>query len=476
MGNHWRPKPCHCAPGEIDLRSPMDDVTVRSGILLPVRAADVAARKLAPAIIGMIGMAFLLSAGVACDARAQAEPAASMAAATSVQLDQSADQATLSFGMSACLEASAFVLGDPARAVIDLPQTDFAKLQEKEIAKPQQRKNSLVASFRFGQLEPGRSRIVIDLRAPAQIVQADCGNAAEGAGGHKLVIALSKTDDVTFRDAAQAARARLAAFGEARESSKPEPASGLPVVVLDPGHGGIDRGARVKGIMEKDITLEFAKALAAKLEARGLFKIIMTRADDRFVSLSERVRIGRENNASLFVSIHADTLSKAAKVSGATVYTLSDRASDAESARVAERENRSDVMAGADQSDDNDEVTGILNDLTRRETRSYSHMFARTLVNYWRAAGRLNKNPRRSARFRVLRAPDVPSALLELGYLSNGKDSEALKSPEWQDHAANQMADAISDYFASKAKTAPFSPLTAADPGPAAQKNPALRQ
>ena len=212
---------------------------------------------------------------------------------------------------------------------------------------------------------------------------------------------------------------------------------GKPIVMIDPGHGGIDRGATVNGLIEKDLVFDFAKAVAAKLEADGRVTTVMTREDDSFVPLSERVRMARDDKVALFVSIHADTLSDATDVAGATVYTVSDRASDAEAARVAEKENQSDAVAGLDGADDASDVSDILFDLTRRETRAYSHVFARTLVNYWKVAGRLNKNPQRSAGFRVLKAPDVPSVLLELGYLSNEKDDLALTSAEWRDRASS---------------------------------------
>jgi N-acetylmuramoyl-L-alanine amidase len=231
---------------------------------------------------------------------------------------------------------------------------------------------------------------------------------------------------------------------------KPEPESAKPVIMIDPGHGGIDRGAVVKGLIEKELVFDFAKAVAAKLDADGRFKVVMTRDDDSFVPLSERVRMARNGNAALFVSIHADTLSNAADVSGATIYTVSDRASDAEAARVAEKENQSDAAAGLDMTVDATDVSGILFDLMRRETRAYSHFFARTLVNYWRVAGRLNKNPRRSAGFRVLKAPDVPSVLLELGYLSNQKDGLALASAQWRHKASSQVAEAIEAFFAAR--------------------------
>jgi N-acetylmuramoyl-L-alanine amidase len=390
----------------------------------------------------------------------RAEAAVTLPVVGSAGLEQGADRATLTFELSEPVQATAFVLADPDRVIVDLPQVNFAL--DAEIGKPEnleQRKNGLVASFRYGQLEPGRSRIVIDLAAPAKVLRAGCENG--GDGKTRLVVELSRTDKVSFRTAVQAARARLAELAQTKKPIEREPASALPVIVLDPGHGGIDRGARARGVVEKEVVLEFAKALAVKLEATGHFKIVLTREDDRFLSLSERVRIGRERNAALFVSIHADTLSRVAKVSGATVYTLSDRASDREAARVAAKENQSDIVAGLDPSEDNDDVAGILFDLTRRETRAYSHMFAHTLVNYWRVAERLNKNPRRSAGFLVLKAPDVPSVLLELGYLSNGADSLALNSPEWRDRASGQVAQAIEAFFASRERNRP---MTTADP------------
>jgi N-acetylmuramoyl-L-alanine amidase len=392
----------------------------------------------------------------------RAEAADILPVASSAGLEQGADQATLTFELSEPIQSTAFVLADPDRVIVDLPQINFAL--DPEIGKPanlERRKNGLVASFRYGQLEPGRSRIVIDLAAPAKVLRAGCDNKGDGDGKTRLVVELSRTDKVSFRSAVQAARARLAELAQTKKPIEREPASALPVIVLDPGHGGIDRGARARGVVEKEVVLEFAKALAAKLEATGHFKIVLTREEDSFLSLSERVRIGRERNAALFMSIHADTLSRAAKVAGATIYTLSDRASDREAARVAAKENQSDIVAGLDPSEDNDEVAGILFDLTRRETRAYSHMFAHTLVNYWRVAERLNKNPRRSAGFLVLKAPDVPSVLLELGYLSNSADSLALNSPEWRDRAAAQVAQAIEAFFASRERN---TPMSTADP------------
>jgi N-acetylmuramoyl-L-alanine amidase len=222
-----------------------------------------------------------------------------------------------------------------------------------------------------------------------------------------------------------------------------------PVIVLDPGHGGVDLGASSgHGDIEKDIVLDFATALAAKLESQGRYKVVLTRGADVFIPLNERVQIARDANAALFVSIHADTLYEG-HVQGATVYTVSERASDAEAARLADKENQADAAAGV-VTEDVAEVHDILQDLTRRETRAYSHMFSRTLVALWKNAAQLNKNPQRSAGFRVLKALDVPSVLLELGYLSNEKDLANLVSPEWRDKAAGTLAGAIDSFFAQR--------------------------
>ncbi len=371
-------------------------------------------------------------------------------AASAARIKQSGDRAKLIFELSAPLDATAFVLANPDRVIVDLPQTDFAlDPASGEAADPPHRKAGLIVSFRFGQLAPGKSRIVIDLGAPALILRAAC-DKLDSDGHAPLVIELIKTDRRSFQAAVQRARTQLAALAQPKKAQKPEPESAKPVILIDPGHGGIDRGAMVKGLVEKDLVFDFAKAVAAKLDADGHFKVAMTRDDDSFVPLSERVRMARVGNAALFISIHADTLSNAADVSGATIYTVSDRASDAEAARVAEKENQSDAAAGLDKTEDASDVSGILFDLTRRETRAYSHFFAHTLANYWRVACRLNKNPRRSAGFRVLKAPDVPSVLLELGYLSNEKDGLALTSAQWRDKASSQVADAIKAFFAAR--------------------------
>ena len=214
--------------------------------------------------------------------------------------------------------------------------------------------------------------------------------------------------------------------------------------MIDPGHGGIDLGAvTAKGDQEKTIVLGFAKILAAKIDATGRYKAVLTRDDDSFVSLAGRIDVARANNAALFVSIHADTLPDPFGVRGATIYTLSDKASDAELARYAEKENRADLIAGVDLSAEPDDVADILIDLTRRETKAFSSQFAKVLTDEFRAAATLNKNPRRSAGFHVLKAPDVPSVLLELGYLSNSQDAKLLLSDEWRERPPQPATAAV---------------------------------
>jgi N-acetylmuramoyl-L-alanine amidase len=233
--------------------------------------------------------------------------------------------------------------------------------------------------------------------------------------------------------------------------NRPPPRT-LPLVVLDPGHGGIDTGTKGPGgeIMEKNIVLDFAQRLRQRIENTGKYRVLMTRTDDTFIPLGERVHIARNAAAALFVSIHADALpKKEGDAQGATVYTLSETATDSEAARLAEEENRADVIAGVDLKDEPDDVAGILLDLAQRETKTFSVQFAHRLVSELKAATRLHKNPLKSAGFKVLRAPDVPSVLVELGYVSNKDDLQSLLSDTWRDRTAASVAQAIDGYFSN---------------------------
>ncbi len=413
-----------------------------------------------------VGLASLCSAqaGGLVGARAAHAAPGPVAVATSAHLAAGAETAVLSFDLagvasSDAIQPSAYVLADPDRVIVDLPEISF--LADPSAGKPAGRhlrhaRAGLVSSYRVGLVAPGRSRVVIDLAGPARIVSA---SLVAGGGQQRLVVELARTDIASFREAAQA---HAIASIVPPEAPRAAPVPGLATIVIDPGHGGPDTGANVNGVIEKDVTLAFAKALAGKLAAHGGFNVVMTRASDVFIPLSERVRIAREARAALMISIHADTLPETADVNGATVYTVSDRASDAYAAKVAATENAADAAGGSEGKADTADVNDILFDLTRQETRAYSHVFARTLVNYWKVAGRLNKNPQRAAGFVVLKAPDVPSVLLELGYLSSPIDSASLTSDAWRETATGRMAEAVEAYFADRngpAKAAAGEPI-----------------
>src|SRR5690606_7967581 len=229
-----------------------------------------------------------------------------------------------------------------------------------------------------------------------------------------------------------------------------------PLIVIDPGHGGVDPGAiGVNGVAEKDVVFAFAERFKLRLEETGRYRVMMTRTSDTFVSLGGRWRMAQEAGASLFVSVHADTLSDSSRVRGATIYTGSTFASDAEAERLAAKENLADQIAGVDVVEDPNEIAGILAELTKRETRVFSLDFANKVVNSLRDVVALNKNPLRSAGFIVLKAPDIPSVLIELGYLSSAKDADLLVSDAWRDKSSAALVEAVDRFFATRLAAQP---------------------
>ncbi len=339
------------------------------------------------------------------------------------------------------VEIRAFTLADPYRVVIDMPQVAF-----QFRPKAGETGRGLIKAFRFGLVMPGGSRIVIDLARPARIDKALVLDAANDQPA-RLVLDLTAIDREAFM--------RLAALDgrvpEHRRTEAPETKAGdpRPLIVIDPGHGGIDNGTRAAtGEMEKTIVLEFSLMLRDKLEKIGKYRAVMTRTDDSFVALGDRVALARARQASLFISIHADALARGeGDAQGATVYTLSERASDARAARLAEAENQADVIAGLDLSSEPKDVAGILIDLARRETKTFSVQFAQTVVSSMKASARLHQHPLKSASFVVLKAPDVPSVLVELGFVSNKSDLKSLISLEWRERTADSIVHAIDTYF-----------------------------
>ena len=402
-------------------------------------------------------------------------PAANPPVAVDARLVDGGGGAKLTFDLSSPVEARAFSMTDPDRIIVDVPEVNFQIDPAVGRASQGRPLGQIVRSFRFGLLGPGKSRIVIDLAAPARVTQIATQAIANGADAARLQIELSRCESAAFQQAVREGGQNAAPPQSALALTDSQlPASGPPVVVLDPGHGGVDSGAiGPGGAVEKTIVYEFTREFAQKLQASGRYHVVLTRDGDEFVSLGDRVKIARDANAALLISIHADTLQAAADVSGATVYTVADRASDAEAARIAERENAADKAAGVEQKQEAVGVADILFDLKRRETRAYAHIFSRGVVDEWRgAAGRLNHNPERSAGFMVLKAPDFPSVLLELGYLSSPQDVKSMTSPEWRAKATSALASAVDRFFvphsdagrtAPKAEASVTSPASGAD-------------
>lgn len=400
------------------------------------------------AFLGIV-MAVVL-AGATAAARAAERPAAgpgadSFPVATDARLGGDEAQTRFVMDLTRKVELRVFTLADPYRVVVDLPQVTFALPP-----KTGESGRGLIKAFRFGLVMQGGSRLVFDLAKPVRVDKTLAIDAADGAPA-RLVLDLVATDRESFLRKA-ALDAKIAGTQIPRVS-EPRAVSGdpRPLVALDPGHGGIDTGTKAaSGELEKDIVLDFAQRLRDRIEKSGKYRVLMTRTDDTFVPLADRVRIARDAGAALFVSIHADSLPrKEGDAQGATVYTLSETATDSEAARLAEKENRADVIAGVDLKTEPEDVAGILIDLAQRETKTFSVQFAHKLVGEMKSATRLHKEAIKSAGFRVLRAPDVPSVLVELGYVSNKEDLQSLLSNTWRDHTADAMAQAINGYFAT---------------------------
>jgi N-acetylmuramoyl-L-alanine amidase len=387
-----------------------------------------------------IGLALVALAAVA--ARGD-EPAAAVAVAA--RLAQDGAGARLQFDVSRPVDARVYGLSGPNRILVDLPEVNFRI--DPAVGRVAPKDAALVSGFRFGLLAPGRSRIVVDLARPVCPAKAESKPIVEGEPAARLTIELKPCDAAAFA-------ALPPPFDAATTAQDAVPSRQRPMIVLDPGHGGADGGARgIGGTLEKTLVLDFCKELKRQLDATGRYAIAMTREGDQYVDLDDRVTFARDANASLFISVHADTLREAADVSGSTVYTLADRASDAEAARIAATENAADRTPGREAKPQDDPgVADIMFDLKRRETRTYAHIFSRGLVDNLRGAARLNNNPERSAGFVVLKAPDFPSVLVELGYLSNPQDVQALSSPEWRTKAASAMIKAIDAFFSGPGK------------------------
>ena len=334
-------------------------------------------------------------------------------------------------------------IDNPARIIVDLPKAVFGFKADALEAR------GVFSDIRYGSMERGAGRLVLTARRPTVLALSEV-QKDDGGRGYRLVLDAKVVTPQEF--AAKVQDGWSATEKAAVEHSQASALSAVPsktmfTIAVDPGHGGIDSGAigATSKTPEKTIALAFAKALAERLNKDAGVHAFLTRKDDEFVSLSGRVAVAREHGADLFISIHADTLS-VPTIRGATVYTISDRSSDRMAAALAERENRSDTIAGVDFKDETPEVSDILLDLARRETQAFSVTLADAVVKSFEGNIELINNPHRYAGFQVLKAPDVPSILLELGFLSNKADEALLLDEAWRNKVADRLADAVEHY------------------------------
>jgi N-acetylmuramoyl-L-alanine amidase len=422
--------------------------------------------------LGFTGRVLLCAAALLCSSAGMGGAAegettnpvavASFPVASEVRLAGDAKQTRFVLDLDRPIQFRAFALADPYRVVVDVPQVNF---QLKAGAGTAGR--GLIKAFRYGLVMPGGSRIVFDLTGPAKIANSYVLAAANGQPP-RLVLELEQVDRTTFvqllgaesrpelKPAISDSAAVATVSAEPNAAAKPvASADTRPVVVIDPGHGGLDNGTQAGGTNEKELVLGFGLALRDRLEKSGKYRIVMTRTDDTFIPLTDRVKVARNQSAALFVSIHADALPRReGDAHGATIYTLSDKASDAEAERLAEAENKADAIGGVNLTEEPTEVADILIELAQRETRTFSNRFARLLMGEMKTTVRMHKHPLKSAGFKVLKAPDVPSVLVELGYVSNKGDLELLVSENWRNRTAGAMAQAIDAFLAKRLATA----------------------
>jgi N-acetylmuramoyl-L-alanine amidase len=414
-------------------------------------------------------------------------PAAPASAAstvvTDIRIGSAGNITRIVFEFTERLSARVFALADPYRVVIDLPEVGW-----RLPPKPLPSASGVYDRLRYGLYKPGNSRVVLDLTKPARVANAALIEP-NGAYGHRLVLELTpssrdafmtamKGGDVTIASPSLQKGPAVAALApppapKAQPAQQPaakptvqaqpqatqarfQPAPRKPAlrpsterytVVVDPGHGGVDPGTiGNSGVYEKHVTLAMARAIRTALEKSGRFDVKLTRDRDIFIRLRDRIRLARESGADLFISIHADSI-KNRKISGPSVYTLSERASDKEAAALADKENKADLIAGIDLTNENADVTGILIDLAQRETMNQSARFAGVLIGEMKKRTHVLRNTHRFAGFAVLKAPDVPSVLIELGFLSNPKDERALRDRRYRARMAQGVAEAVDAYF-----------------------------
>lgn len=383
----------------------------------------------------------------------------------SARVGEQPDRTRFVIELSDPLQLRVFTLANPNRVVVDMPEVLW-RLQGPD----RPTGTGAVRAYRYGLFRPGNSRFVIDLNKPVTVAEPMILPPEKGFG-YRIVLDLFPTTDAKFASASgwptdlrvkEAQAERVAAIPPAQPAAEPAPAqSRARVVVIDAGHGGINSGTiGVDGLLEKNLVLDEALRLKKVLQKRG-YVVHLTRDTDIYIPLRERVNIARGYQADLFISLHANS-NPDASVSGASVYTLSNSGSDKEAAALARKENQSDVIAGVDLSGENSPVASILIDLAQRDTINRSSRFAETAVSQMsQATDILPREPHRAAAFVVLKAPDVPAVLIELGYLSNAHDCAQMGTGEWRDATAQAIAAAVDRNFGQAAQPVPVASQTA---------------
>ncbi len=369
-----------------------------------------------------------------CTLMLVATQAAAGAVVTAVRTGEHASMTRFVLELSEAVEYEVFTLDKPYRVVIDFPDVTW-RIFGGEVVET----GGLIESFRFGSFRAGVERLVLDVSGPVEVRNAFI-LPPQGQIPYRFVLDVASVSAASFQ--ASPPSAPPDSLGETQASP-----SGKRVVVLDPGHGGVDPGTiGVNGIHEKDVTLALARELRTRLVAGDRYHVLMTRDADVFVKLRDRVSKARDAAAELFVSLHADAI-KNRRHRGASVYTLSEDASDGEAAALAEKENRADIIAGLDLSGRDDVVSQILIDLAQGETMNLSVQFANLLIPEIAKNAAVLRNSRRQAGFAVLKAPDVPSVLVELGYLSNSEDEALLSSATGRALLVEALVRGIDRFF-----------------------------
>ncbi len=370
-------------------------------------------------------------------ARARLQPSAS-------GVIDAGDGLLLALGLTRPVPWRAYTLSDPPRLVMDFRQIDWRGTDAATIVA-----TARATGLRTGTVSPGWSRLVLDLSGPFAVTSA--GMKTKGpAGVASIEVRLDPVPEDRFRTLSGVADGSEWDM-DAAAAAPPAPRGEGPLtVVLDPGHGGIDPGAQSGDIVEAALMLAFARELEAALMGAG-FRVALTRTEDVFVPLDTRMTRARAARADVFLSLHADALAEG-RATGATVYTLSETASDEAAAALAERHDRADLLAGVDLSGQDDVIAGVLMEIARLDTQPRSEALADAIVEgLAQSVGGLHKRPRLAAGFSVLRAPDIPSVLIELGFLSSEADRDRLTSPEWRARAIAGIVAALRSWTAADA-------------------------